>query len=37
MKYTKYRCAECAEPVGAYTRSYFGPTRIGFSIIYFLR
>lgn len=37
MKYTKYKCAECAEPVGAYTRNYFGPTRIGFSIIYFLR
>ena len=37
MKYTKYRCAECAEAVGAYTRSYFGPTRIGFSVIYFLR
>lgn len=37
MKYTKYKCSECAEPVGAYTRNYFGPTRLGFSIIYFLR
>ena len=37
MKYTKYRCSECAEPVGAYTRNYFGPTRLGFSVIYFLR
>lgn len=37
MEYTKYRCAECAEAVGRYTRNYFGPTRIGFSVIYFLR
>ena len=37
MKYTQYRCSECAEPVGAYTRNYFGPTRLGFSVIYFLR
>lgn len=37
MKYTKYRCAECAEAVGLYSRNYFGPTRIGFSVIYFLR
>lgn len=37
MKYTKYRCAECGEAVGQYTRSYVGPTRIGFSVIYFLR
>lgn len=37
MKYTKYRCSECAEAVGLYTRNYIGPTRIGFSIIYFLR
>lgn len=37
MKYDKYRCAECAERVGSFTRSYFGPTRLGLSIIYFLR
>lgn len=37
MKYDKFRCAECGERVGSYTRSYIGPTRIGFSIIYFLR
>ena len=37
LDYTKYRCTECAEAVGRYTRSYFGPTRIGFSVIYFLR
>ena len=37
MKYTKYKCGECAEAVGAYTRNYFGPTRIGVSVIYFLR
>lgn len=37
MKYDKYRCADCAERAGSFTRSYFGPTRIGFSVIYFLR
>lgn len=37
MKYTRYKCGECAEPAGSYTRSYIGPTRAGFSIIYFLR
>ena len=37
MKYTKYKCTECAEASGSYSRSYFGPTRIGFSVIYFLR
>ena len=37
MKYTKYKCAECAKASGSYSRSYFGPTRIGFSVIYFLR
>lgn len=37
MKYTKYRCADCGEAVGAFTRSYFGPTRAVFSVIYFLR
>ena len=37
MEYTRYKCAECAEPTGYYTRSYIGPTRAGLSIIYFLR
>lgn len=37
MKYDKFRCADCAERAGSYTRSYFGPTRLGFSFIYFLR
>lgn len=37
MKYTKYRCADCGEAVGSFTRSYWGPTRVGFSVIYFLR
>lgn len=37
MKYEKLRCDLCAEPVGYYTRSYIGPTKLGFSIIYFLR
>ena len=37
LDYTKYRCTACAEAVGRYTRTYFGPTRIGLSAIYFLR
>ena len=37
MKSDKYRCADCGEKVGSFTRSYIGPTRIGFSIIYFLK
>ena len=37
MKYDKLRCAECGEREGSYTRTYFGPTRIGISFIYFLR
>ena len=37
MKYDKLRCAECGEREGSYTRTYFGPTRIGSSFIYFLR
>ncbi len=37
MRYDKFRCADCGEREGSYTRSYIGPTRLGFSIIYFLR
>lgn len=37
MKYDKLRCADCGEREGSYTRTYFGPTRIGVSFIYFLR
>ncbi len=37
MAYTKFHCDECAEPVGYFTREYFGPTRAAFSIIYFIR
>lgn len=37
MDYKKYRCEGCAEPAGSYTRNYIGPTRLGVSIIYFIR
>ncbi len=37
MRYDKFRCADCGEREGSYTRSYIGPSRLGFSIIYFLR
>lgn len=36
-RYKKYRCAGCAELEGDFTRHYLGPTRVGVSIIYFIR
>lgn len=37
MDYDKFKCVDCAELIGSYKRSYFGPTRIGLSFIYFIR
>lgn len=37
LEYDKIRCADCGETEGHYTRTFIGPTRIGFSVIYFLR
>lgn len=37
MEYDKYRCASCGERMGHYIRNYFGPTRAGVSLIYFIR
>lgn len=37
MNYTKYKCEDCAEPIGSFTQHYYGPTRVGLSFIYFLR
>ena len=37
MEYDKYRCAGCGERMGHYKRNYFGPTRAGVSLIYFIR
>lgn len=36
MEYDKYICRECAEIVASYRRSYFGPTRLAFNIVYFI-
>lgn len=37
MEYDKFRCFDCAERMGHYIRNYFGPTRAGISLIYFIR
>lgn len=37
LEYEKFRCAECDERIGRFTQSFFGPTRAGVSLIYFLR
>ena len=37
LQYDKFLCAGCAEPQGHFTRHFIGPTRVGVSIIYFLR
>lgn len=37
VEYEKFRCADCGERVGRYTHTYYGPTRAGVSVIYFLR
>lgn len=37
LEYDKYRCAECDERIGRFAQSYFGVTRLGVSLVYFLR
>lgn len=37
LEYEKFRCAECDERIGTFTQNFFGPTRAGISLIYFLR
>lgn len=37
LEYDKYRCLECDEHLGRFSQNYFGVTRIGVSLIYFLR
>lgn len=36
LEYDKYVCSECAELIGRYKRSFFGPTRLGVSFIYII-
>ena len=37
LSYDKYLCRDCGERVGRFKRTYFGPTRAGVSLVYFLR
>ncbi len=34
LDYDKYACRECAEKLGHDTKNYFGPTKVGLSLIY---
>lgn len=34
LKYDKYDCPKCGDYVGEYSKSYFGPTKAGVSLIY---
>ena len=36
LEYNKYVCSECAELIGRYKRHYYGPTKLGISIIYLI-
>lgn len=36
LEYNKYVCTECAELIGRYKRSFFGPTRLSVSFIYII-
>lgn len=37
LNYDKYRCVGCNERMGNKSKGYFGPTRVGISLVYFLR
>lgn len=37
MPYEKFRCVDCGERMGKFTRSFIGPTRTGISIHYLIR
>lgn len=37
LKYDKYECGECGDKIGQNTKNYFGPTKIGLSIIYTIK
>lgn len=37
MPYEKFRCAECGERLGRFSRTYIGPTRAGITLHYFIR
>lgn len=37
LDYDKYKCEHCGKKVDSSTKNYFGPTKLNFSLIYFLR
>ena len=37
LHYDKYKCQKCGEKVGTESRNYFGPTKAGISLIYYLK
>ena len=37
LHYDKYNCEKCGEKVGTEKRNYFGPTKAGISLIYYLK
>lgn len=37
LKYDKYNCPKCGEKLESSTRSYFGPTKAGISLIYLIK
>lgn len=37
LKYEKYRCVNCGEKQGDFSRNYFGPTKAGISIVYVIK
>ncbi|MGL5562221.1 MAG: DUF3575 domain-containing protein [Tannerellaceae bacterium] len=37
LDYDKYKCGHCGKKIGASTKNYIGPTKINFSLIYFLK
>ena len=37
LHYDKYKCQKCGEKIGTESRNYFGPTKAGISLIYYLK
>ena len=37
LHYDKYKCYKCGEKVGTENRNYFGPTKAGISLIYYIK
>lgn len=37
IDYKKYECEKCGKELSANTKNYFGPTKVGVSLIYFLK